>query len=195
MILSPAVVMFRSLGGQAAFNPLAPASWLKGKTGVLETGLHGTNCSCSSCPEQAAKDNAMRMKPTVDAAAKAAGDKANFFAYGFDEAPKSCEKSIRTSFKAFFDAFPAADYPQVAGTMAALNWASADGHSGPTGSHPSAGGMPIDMPFTGWVLQYQYYNATTAARWLNSSYAGRPRELYLYAVARALLCTEERSQN
>jgi hypothetical protein len=165
---------------EAAFSSLAPAGWLRGKTGVLETGLHRTDCNCSSCPEWAAKDNAMRMKPTVEAAAQAAGTEAKFFAYGFDEAPKSCEKSIRTSFKAFFDAFPVSRYPQVAGTMAALNWAGAGGHGGPTGSHPSAGGMPMDMPYTGWVLQYQYYNATTAAQWVNSSYAGRPRQLYLY---------------
>jgi len=33
---------------------------------------------------------------------------------------------------------------------------------GPTGSHPSDGGMPLDMPFTAWVLQYQYYNQVSA---------------------------------
>ena len=59
---------------------------------MLETGIHSTDCNCSSCPEWAAKDNAVRMKSTVDAAAKAAGTNAKLFAYGFDEAPISCEK-------------------------------------------------------------------------------------------------------
>ena len=109
--------------------------------------------------------------------------------------PTVITQSIRTSFKAFFDAFPVSQYPQVAGTMAALNWAGAGGHSGPTGSHPSAGGMPMDMPYTGWVLQYQYYNATTAARWVNSSYAGRPRELYLYREFDAVIVRESLRKN
>ena len=74
---------------------------------------------------------------------------AKFFGYGFDEAPKSCEKSIRTAFKAFLETYPPSTHPEVAGTMAALNWASSGGHDGPTGSHPSAGGMPMDMPYTG----------------------------------------------
>ena len=39
----------------------------------------------------------------------------------------------------------------------------------------------MDMPYTGWVLQYQYYNKTTAGWWVNSTepVTGRKRELYL----------------
>jgi hypothetical protein len=81
---------------------------------------------------------------------------------------------------AFLEEFPAAQFPEVGGTMAALNWAGSGGNSGPTGSHPSDGGMPLDMPYTDWVLQYQYYNETTANAWVNSTYKGRNRSMWLY---------------
>ena len=58
--------------------------------------------------------------------------------------------------------------------------AGSGGNSGPTGSHPSDGGMPLDMPYTDWVLQYQYYNETTANAWVNSTYKGRNRSMWLY---------------
>ena len=171
-------------------HPNAP-NFMVGRTGVLEAGLHRGACNCSACPEEAAKEDALAM---ADVVAKAKAVKtAKFFAYGFDEAPKSCEKSIRTSFKAFLEAYPPSTHPEVAGTMAALNWAAASGgNDGPTGSHPSAGGMPMDMPYTGWVLQYQYYNKTTAGWWVNSTepVTGRKRELYLCVAPR---CTQTSS--
>ena len=168
----------------AAWMPVPNSSssssvpFLADKTGAFESGLASHDCNCSACPPDIAKRNAKQMKPTIDAAQSVTG--AKFFAYGFDERPRSCEKSIRTAFGAFMDEYPYAQYPWVGGTMGALNWAGGGGNSGPTGSHPSDGGMPLDMPYTAWVLQYQYYNQTTADVWVNSSYRGRPRELYLY---------------
>ena len=38
---------------------------MDGKTGVLETGLHRSGCNCSSCPEAAAKANALAMADVV----------------------------------------------------------------------------------------------------------------------------------
>ena len=163
----------------AAWKPAASSTpFLAGKTAAFESGLESHDCNCSACPPNVAKRNAQQMKPTVEAARQVTN--AKFFAYGFDERPRSCEKSIRTAFGAFMDEYPYAQYPWIGGTMGALNWAGSGGDHGPTGSHPSDGGMPLDMPYTAWVLQYQYYNQTTADVWVNSSYKGRPRELYLY---------------
>jgi hypothetical protein len=159
-------------------NSSSSVPFLAGKTGAFESGLASHDCNCSACPADIAKRNAQLMKPAVNAAQQVTG--AKFFAYGFDERPRSCEKSIRTAFGAFMDEYPYAQYPWIGGTMGALNWAGGGGNSGPTGSHPSDGGMPLDMPYTAWVLQYQYYNQTTADVWVNSSYKSRPRELYLY---------------
>lgn len=155
------------------------SSFLEGKTKVLVSGLHSPGCNCSSpCPAEVAKQNAVNMKPVVQAAKAVRG--AALLGYAFDERPRSCEKSIRAAFGAFLDEYPVEKYPEVGGTMAALNWAGSGGNSGPTGSHPSDGGMPLDMPFTDWVLQYQYYNQTTADAWVNSAYKGRNRSMWLY---------------
>ena len=177
--IPPLEAAFETVNATAA-HPSGSAAYLQGKTGVLESGLERKDCNCSSCPPEAAKANALAMASKV-AAAKATGGK--YYAYAFDEAPKSCEKSIRAAFGAFLEAYPPSSHPEVGGTMSALNWAAATGgNSGPTGSHPSARGMPMDMPYTAWVLQYQYYNQTIADWWVNSTepVTGRPRELYLY---------------
>lgn len=160
-------------------NQLAAGpSYLENKTQILVAGMHSNGCNCTSCPPEVARANALAMSSVVEAAQMVKN--AKLLAYGFDERPRSCERSIRAAFGAFLDAFPVEKYPQVRGTMAALNWAGSKGNNGSTGSHPSDGGMPMDMPYTDWVLQYQYYNQTTADAWVASTYKGRKRSMWLY---------------
>ena len=73
------------------------SSFLAGKTKVLVGGMSRHNCTCSSCPVEAARQNAIAMQPLV-ATVKSRAKGAALLAYGFDEAPRSCEKSIRTAF-------------------------------------------------------------------------------------------------
>jgi len=47
--------------------------------------------------------------------------------------------------------------------------------------------MPLDMPYTDWVLQYQYYNDETAKAWVASKYQGRERQLWLCTSLMLLL--------
>lgn len=120
--IPPLEAAFETVNATAA-HPSGGAPYLQGKTGVVESGLEHRDCNCSSCPPAAAKANALAMASKV-AAAKAVGGKAKFYAYAFDEAPKSCEKSIRAAFGAFLEAYPPSEYPEVGGTMSALNWAA-----------------------------------------------------------------------
>ena len=66
----------------------------------------------------------------------------NMFVYGFDEAPASCEESVRKIYGAIKE-----KWPQLR-TVAILNW------------FPS-----IDLPLDVWVLQYENYNETEATLW------------------------------
>ena len=66
----------------------------------------------------------------------------NMFVYGFDEAPASCEESVRKIYGAIKE-----KWPQLR-TVATLNWL------------PST-----DLPLDVWVLQYEFYNETEASVW------------------------------
>ena len=90
----------------------ASTSFLSGKTAMLEAGLQRNGCNCSSCAEAQARANAEDMRQAVSAARDGVAG-AELFLYGFDERPKSCERSIRTAFGAVLDAFPATSYPQA----------------------------------------------------------------------------------
>lgn len=67
----------------------------------------------------------------------------DMFVYGFDEAPASCEASIRKMFGAI-----KGKWPQIR-TVAVLNWLP-----------------PTELPLDVWVLQYEKYNQTEAATWV-----------------------------
>ena len=71
----------------------------------------------------------------------------NMFVYGFDEAPKSCEQSIRKIFGAIKKRWP------ILRTVAALNW---------------YGGLPADLPLDVWVVQYHHFDPYTASAWTGS---------------------------
>lgn len=67
----------------------------------------------------------------------------NMFVYGFDEAPETCEASIRRIFGAIKERWPQLH------TVAVLNWLP-----------------PLGFPLDVWVLQYEFYNETQAAAWI-----------------------------
>ena len=69
------------------------------------------------------------------------------FVYGFDEVAETCEQSMRKIFGAIKERWPSLR------TVATLNW---------------GGGMPTDLPLDVWVLQYEFFNASTAAIWTAS---------------------------
>ena len=69
----------------------------------------------------------------------------SMFVYGFDEAPQSCEGSIRTIYGALKEKWPKLR------TVAVLNWL------------PS-----LDLPLDVWVLQYENFNEAEAMRWILS---------------------------
>ena len=73
----------------------------------------------------------------------AAGILDSMFVYGFDEAPADCEQSLRNVFGAI-----KSKWPQLR-TMAVLNWLPA-----------------ADVPLDVWVIQYEYYNAAEAQKWV-----------------------------
>ena len=67
----------------------------------------------------------------------------NMFIYGFDEAPATCEESVRKIFGAVKQKWPSLR------TVAVLNWLP-----------------PTDLPLDVWVLQYEEYNETEASIWV-----------------------------
>ena len=66
----------------------------------------------------------------------------SMFVYGFDEAPQTCESSIRNIYTALKKKWPKLR------TVAVLNWL------------PS-----LDLPLDVWVLQYEYFNEADALKW------------------------------
>ena len=73
----------------------------------------------------------------------AAGVLDYMFIYGFDEAPADCEQSLRNMYGAIKTKWPRLR------TMATLNWLPA-----------------TDLPLDVWVLQYEFYNAAEAEKWV-----------------------------
>ena len=66
----------------------------------------------------------------------------SMFVYGFDEAPQTCESSVRAIYTALKQKWPKLR------TVAVLNWL------------PS-----LDLPLDVWVLQYESFNEADAAKW------------------------------
>lgn len=67
----------------------------------------------------------------------------SMFVYGFDEAPQTCEGSIRNIYSALKKKWPKLR------TVAVLNWL------------PS-----LDLPLDVWILQYENFNEADAEKWL-----------------------------
>lgn len=66
----------------------------------------------------------------------------SMFVYGFDEAPKTCESSIRKIYTALKQKWPKLR------TVAVLNWL------------PS-----LDLPLDVWILQYEHFDEADAIKW------------------------------
>ena len=75
----------------------------------------------------------------------AAGVLDHMFVYGFDEAPSTCEQSLRNVYGAI-----KTKWPQLR-TMATLNWLPAS-----------------DLPLDVWVIQYEFYDAARAKEWVDA---------------------------
>ena len=84
------------------------------------------------------------LTPAVSSAEKM-GILGNMFVYGFDEAPSSCEESIRMIYTALKQKWPKLR------TVATVNWL------------PST-----DVPMDVWVLQYEEYNPDQASTWIKA---------------------------
>lgn len=67
----------------------------------------------------------------------------SMFVYGFDEAPQTCESSIRNIYSALKKKWPKLR------TVAVLNWL------------PS-----LDLPLDVWILQYENFNEANAEKWI-----------------------------
>lgn len=90
-------------------------------------------------------DKALEILAPVVSAAENMDILDKMFVYGFDEAPSSCETSIRTIYAALKQKWPKLK------TVATVNWQPRQ-----------------DTPMDVWVLQYQMYNSDKAASWLKA---------------------------